>query len=259
MKKIYFISAIALGALLMGCKDGKQGGQTTSTSQELREKGSKGQTNAEAQENQPSADAEVVEHPAAPAQPATEQPAPSTSSAQPMVYSVSADGFLNIREHPNSSSKILGRLLTDGKGAEYLGSTGNWHNVRYEGVVGFVHAGYARLEGLEQQAQRAQTSGRKVYYVVLNSFSDLNSAKEATRYLPDALDGSCIFRATQGGKTVYRLCEGSYYKRSDAQSQLDGIKQYLEREAWIWEADAVAPCVYQGVYPSGESASVLPK
>ncbi len=256
MKKIYFISVIALGALVISCKDGKPGGQPTSTSQELREKGSKGQTNVETPETQAKSDGQEAQ----PA-PATEQPTAATasSSAQPMVYSVSADGFLNIREHPNSSSKILGRLLTDGKGAEYLGSTGNWHNVRYEGVVGFVHAGYARLEGLEQQAQRAQTSGRKVYYVVLNSFSDLNSAKEATRYLPDALDGSCIFRATQGGKTVYRLCEGSYYKRSDAQSQLDAIKQYLEREAWIWEADAVAPCVYQGVYPSGESASVLPR
>ena len=102
MKKIYFISAIALGALLMGCKDGKQGEQPTSTSQELREKGSKGQTNVETPETQAKSDGQEAQ----PA-PATEQPTAATaSSAQPMVYSVSADGFLNIREHPNSSSKI---------------------------------------------------------------------------------------------------------------------------------------------------------
>ena len=164
-------------------------------------------------------------------------------------------GFLNIREQPNSSSRILGRLITDGKGAEYRGSTGQWLKVRYEGVEGFVHSNYARLEGLE----KPQQAGRKVYYVVIGSFNDLNSAKEATRTLPDALDGSCIFRFTQDGKTVYRLCEGSYYSRAQAQGQADGIREYLERETWVLENDGVAPCFYQGVTPKGDAASILPK
>ena len=255
MKKIVLISTIAMCALLTGCKDGKQGGQPSSTSQELREKGNKGQTPVETPESQTKTDTAAVSTSAD----APSAPTADTSTSKPMVYSISSDGFLNIREQPNAQSKILGRLLTGGKGAEYLGSTGNWHHVRYEGVVGFVHGGYARLEGLERQAQQAQTAGRKVYYVVFDIFTDLNAAKKATETLPDALDGSCIFRATQDGKTVYRLCEGSYYNRADAQSQVDGIKHYLGREAWIWESDGVAPCVYQGISPSGEPASVLPK
>ncbi|MBR4389148.1 MAG: SPOR domain-containing protein [Prevotella sp.] len=247
MKKKLIFCTLLVAALISGCKDNKS---------QQPDKGEQPQ----GQVNKGSADSKTEAEDVA-ASSTEEQTngemtsAPEASSSRPMVYSVSADGFLNIREQPNASSKILGRLLTDGKGAEYLGSTGQWHQVRYEGVVGFVHGNYARLEGLE----KPQQAGRKVYYVVIGSYNDLNEAKNATRTLPDALDGSCIFRFTQDGKTVYRLCEGSYYSRATAQGQADGINQYLERDVWVFENDGVAPCVYQGVTPKGDAASVLPK
>ena len=247
MKKKLILATLVVAALFTGCKDKVQ---QPEKSQQAQGEVNKGRPDAKTEKE--SETATTMEE-----QTSEEQAsAPvASSSQQPMVYSVSADGFLNIREQPNSSSRILGRLITDGKGAEYRGSTGQWLKVRYEGVEGFVHSNYARLEGLE----KPQQAGRKVYYVVIGSFNDLNSAKEATRTLPDALDGSCIFRFTQDGKTVYRLCEGSYYSRAQAQGQADGIREYLERETWVLENDGVAPCFYQGVTPKGDAASILPK
>lgn len=247
MKKKLIFGTLLVAALISGCKDNK-GSQTPEKSQGLANKGQAAVKTDEPATTDDNATAKEE------SKTSTEQTI-SSSSQSAMVYSVSADGFLNIREQPNSSSRILGRLITDGKGAEYHGSTGLWHRVSYEGVEGFVHANYARVEGLTKPLQ----AGRKVYYVVIGSYNDLNEAKKATQTLPDALDGSCIYRFTQDGKTVYRLCEGSYYSRATAQGQADGINQYLERDVWVFENDGVAPCYYQGVTPKGDEASILPK
>ena len=251
MKKKLIFCTLLVTALFTGCKDNK-GQQTPEQSQGVA---NKGQTAVKADEPATTEDDAASKEES---KTSTEQTA-SSSSQPAMVYSVSADGFLNIREQPNSSSRILGRLLTDGKGAEYLGSTGLWHRVRYEGVEGFVHGNYARVEGMAEQTRSARQAGRKVYYVVIGSYNDLNSAKEATRVLPDALDGSCIFKFTQDGRTLYRLCESSFYSRATAQEQVDAIQEYLERPAWVLENDGVAPCVYQGVTPKGDAASILPR
>ena len=225
MKKKLILATLVVAALFTGCKDKVQ---QPEKSQQAQGEVNKGRPDAKTE----SETATTMEEQKSEEQTVT--PAAS-SSQQPMVYSVSADGFLNIREQPNSSSRILGRLITDGKGAEYLGSTGQWLKVRYEGVEGFVHGNYARLEGLE----KPQQAGRKVYYVVIGSFNDLNSAKEATRTLPDALDGSCIFRFTQDGKTVYRLCEGSYYSR--ASESIWSVKHgYLRMMAWLLASTKVS-------------------
>lgn len=260
MKKFFIFTMVAVLALTTSCKDAKQGDkEAPAVSQQAEGLANKGfKAGTEETQSSPATAAEETSSADAPTAPDTSVPT-APSSQKVMVYSISSDGFLNIREMPSASSNILGRLLTGGKGAEYLGSTGSWHRVRYEGVEGFVHANYASVEGLDQQAQRTQTSGRKVYYVVISSFNDLNSAKKFTETLPDALDGSCIFRATQDGKTVYRLCPGSYYRRAKAQQLADNIRGYLERDVWIWESDGVAPCVYQGILPSGEVASPLPE
>ncbi len=79
--------------------------------------------------------------------------------SKPTVYSIADDGFLNIREMPNASAKIVGRLITGGDGAEYLGSASNWINVRYKGVEGFVNGKYAKISGLEDASM--QVAGAK--------------------------------------------------------------------------------------------------
>ncbi len=182
------------------------------------------------------------------------------SKKKAMVYCTSSDGFLNIREWPNVSGKILGKLLTGGEGAEYLGSSGNWYYVRYKGTEGYVNGKYARLTGLEESSLRVAGANKKVYYVVVGSYPSLAEAKKAMYAQPDALDGSNVYRAKDNkGRTVFRQCAASYYKRSDAQEHAKGLNDYLEVGAWIWESDGVAPCVYQGIGLNGEPSPLGPR
>ncbi|MBQ2554501.1 MAG: SPOR domain-containing protein, partial [Prevotella sp.] len=101
-------------------------------------------------------------------------------------------------------------------------------------------------------------SARKVYYVVIESYNDLRSAEDATRVMPDALS-PCIFKANEGGRTLYRLCDGCYYSRKDALEHASLIRQYLERDAWVWESNGTAVCVNQAVGLSGELVDISPK
>ncbi|MBO4825630.1 MAG: hypothetical protein J5506_00125 [Prevotella sp.] len=185
---------------------------------------------------------------------------PPSATAKPIVYSIAEDGFLNIREMPVPGSKIVGKLTTGGEGAEYLGSTSKWHNVKYHGVEGYVNGNYAELRGLEELSTNVpEAKGRKVYYVVLGSFTDLAKAKQSTEVLPDALDGNCIYRTTDKGKTIYRLCLDCYYSRDKAQKLAKSTKEFFGRDVWVWESQGVAPCVYQGILPSGEPARMTPE
>ena len=180
----------------------------------------------------------------------------ASANKQPMVYSIADDGFLNIREWPRSDARILGKLLTGGEGGVYDGSSANWHRVKYHGITGYVNGRYARVTGLEQSTKNI--SARKVYYVVIESYNDLRSAEDATRVMPDALS-PCIFKANEGGRTLYRLCDGCYYSRKDAQEHASLIRQYLERDAWVWESNGTAVCVNQAVGLSGELVDISPK
>ena len=270
MKKLTMMMTLSIVAMALGCKEaGASQEQSASQQTSIESKSS------EADEPKASQESDASQEPSAAGMPSDSQEpgaADKTSASQqtgdvaatptpqhPVVVSIADDGFLNIREMPMASSKIVGRLITGGEGAEYLGSTSNWINVRYKGVEGYVNGKYARIQGLEEQSMRVKGAKGKVYYVVIGSYESIDEAKKSTEVLPDALDGSNIYRTTAKGKTVYRLCAGCYYKRKDAQSQVDGINEYLGREAWVWESDGVAPCVYQGIAPSGELTPMGPQ
>lgn len=59
------------------------------------------------------------------------------------VYSISDDGFLNIREKPSDKSEILGILITGGEGAELLDNSSKWYKVKKGDVIGYVYSKYA--------------------------------------------------------------------------------------------------------------------
>ncbi len=62
-----------------------------------------------------------------------------------LVYSISTDGFVNVRKSPNISSKIVGVLATNRKGAVLMSNKGTWWKVRIDNVVGYVNSKYVKL------------------------------------------------------------------------------------------------------------------
>lgn len=239
--------AVAFIAMTIGCKQtgaslNQDASQELDAQEQMAERNDQENAVMNEREEQQDADVQAV-----------------SSQDAPVVVSIADDGFLNIREMPVASSKIVGKLLTGGKGAEYLGSTGRWIRVRFDGVEGYVNGGFARIQGLEEQSLRVPGAKSRVYYVVIGSFENLDEAKKTVELLPDALDDVSIYRAKDKGKTVYRMSAGCYYKQAEAQRQVDGIKQYLDREAWVWTSDGVAPCVYQGIGVDGDPVQMGPK
>jgi hypothetical protein len=62
-----------------------------------------------------------------------------------VVYAISDDGFLNIREQPSSKAKVLGKLhgVFDGLGEGVLIEKGDsWSKVSTKGIVGWVYTKY---------------------------------------------------------------------------------------------------------------------
>jgi hypothetical protein len=55
-----------------------------------------------------------------------------------LVYADSYDGYLNIRATPSSKGTIVGKFRNGPQGAIKLGVSGNWMEIDYNGVVGFV-------------------------------------------------------------------------------------------------------------------------
>ena len=254
---------MALLALACGCKDSKQGTATPINVPEGEQQSVEQNANAPVTAEGDTTNTDMDGADAKEADGIVDASGfgtPPSATAKPMVYSIAEDGFLNIREMPVPGSKIVGRLTTGGEGAEYLGSTSKWHNVKYHGVEGYVNGNYAELRGLEELSTNVpEAKGRKVYYVVLGSFTDLAKAKQSTEVLPDALDGNCIYRTTDKGKTIYRLCLDCYYSRDKAQKLAKSTKEFFGRDVWVWESQGVAPCVYQGISPSGEPARMTPE
>ncbi len=175
------------------------------------------------------------------------------------VYSTASDGYVNIREMPVVGSNILGRIKTGGRGAAYLGSTGMWHRVEMNGVEGYVDSRYCQVEGLDKASMRVNGGKGPIYYVVIEEYRTLNEARKATEKLPDSLDGACIYRFNDKDGTVYALTVASFLSRETAQQQVDALSQYLYRQSWILYRPTPAPCVYQGIEPSGEPASLEPR
>ena len=258
---------LALALALTGCKDTKNNVETADPQQnELKQEQNVKDDDAEEDMTLDTDDADdqkATEKKTSEEKTADEKTSDEPQQAKnksPMVYCTSNDGFLNIREYPNASAKILGKLLTGGAGAEYLGSSGNWYYVRYKGTEGYVNSKYAKLTGLEESSQRVAGSNRKVYYVVVGSYESLSEAKKAMYAQPDVLEGSNVYRAKdKNGRKVFRQCDGCYYSRSEAQEHVKGLNDFLDINAWIWESDGPAPCVYQGIGLNGEPSSIEPK
>lgn len=57
------------------------------------------------------------------------------------------DSFLNIRNEPSLSAEVVGRLDNNAE-VKVIGITGDWYRIELEGVKGFVHANYTKVEGL---------------------------------------------------------------------------------------------------------------
>ena len=60
----------------------------------------------------------------------------------PRVYSNSNDGFVNIRQTPQSKAPILGVLRNGPEGAALLGHEGEWVKIDCNGIVGYVYEEY---------------------------------------------------------------------------------------------------------------------
>ena len=109
----------------------------------------------------------------------------STAMAQTQrVYAASSDGYLNVREEPKADAFIVDVLFTGDTGAKYLGKQGNWYKIEHDGQVGYVVSRYATLSATKPNVKPYK--GR-LYYVVIQSYDDLERAKAAAENLPDGL------------------------------------------------------------------------
>ena len=171
-----------------------------------------------------------------------------------LVYSISTDGFVNVRKTPNASSKIIGVLATNRKGAVLLSSKGTWWKVRVDNVVGYVHSKYVMLSSKPVKISGLPT----VHYVVISTCNSMAEVKQFFYNCPDAFDGSPVYKDIEGGKTVYKICLNCYATLSGAMQLRDSTNKMLGDDyAKIWSTQGLAECVYLTEYPSGEMAIPL--
>ena len=171
-----------------------------------------------------------------------------------LVYSISTDGFVNVRKTPNASSKIIGVLATNRKGAVLLSSKGTWWKVRVDNVVGYVHSKYVTLSSKPVKISGLPT----VHYVVISTCNSMAEVKQFFYNCPDAFDGSPVYKDIEGGKTVYKICLNCYATVSGAMQLRDSTNKMLGDDyAKIWSTQGLAECVYLSEYPSGEMAIPL--
>ncbi len=171
-----------------------------------------------------------------------------------LVYSISNDGFVNVRKTPNASSKIIGVLATNRKGAVLLSSKGTWWKVRVDNVVGYVHSKYVTLSSKPVKISGLPT----VHYVVISTCNSMAEVKQFFYNCPDAFDGSPVYKDIEDGKTVYKICLNCYATLSGAMQLRDSTNKMLGDDyAKIWSTQGLAECVYLSEYPSGEMAIPL--
>lgn len=104
--------------------------------------------------------------------------------------------------------------------------------------------------------QTPKNKSKKVYYVVVSSWSDFEKAKSSYGKIPDALEGP-IYKVKSNGNTVYRMCSSCYQTKEAAQAEVKKIKNYSDRDVWIWESDGLADCVYTTVNAKGDKMRPL--
>ena len=104
--------------------------------------------------------------------------------------------------------------------------------------------------------QEPKKNSKKVFYVVVSSWFDFEKAKNSYGKIPDALEGP-IYMVKTKGKTVYRMCSSCYRTKEAAQAEVRKIKNYADRDIWIWESDGLADCVYTSVNAKGDKMRPL--
>ena len=62
----------------------------------------------------------------------------------PRVYSNAYDGYVNIRQTPQSKAPIVGVLHNGPEGAVLLGTEGEWKKIDCNGIVGYVYEKYVQ-------------------------------------------------------------------------------------------------------------------
>ncbi len=123
MKRILFLVTIVT-MFLYGCK----GGNKSSDSKDAAPK-------AEVTEQQN--DAPVIEEPEI-EEPEEEKP----QAEEGKVYSFGFDGFTNMREGPSFSNKVIGKFMNGPDGATLLEDLGDWLQIEYNGIVGYVPSAF---------------------------------------------------------------------------------------------------------------------
>ena len=71
-------------------------------------------------------------------------PQSANTIQQAKVYSNAYDGFVNIRQAPQSKAPILGVLNNGPEGAILLGTEGEWKKINCNGIVGYVFGKYVQ-------------------------------------------------------------------------------------------------------------------
>lgn len=171
-----------------------------------------------------------------------------------LVYSISTDGFVNVRKSPNVSSKIVGVLATNRKGAVLISNKGTWWKVRIDNVVGYVNSKYVKLSSTPVKISGLPT----VYYVVVATCNSMSEVKQFFYNCSDALDGSPVYKDIEGGKEVYKVCVACHSTLSDAKETVNLTNNLFgDGFAKIWTTQGLAECVYLPMTPAGEMAIPL--
>lgn len=71
------------------------------------------------------------------------EPTESTEETEGQSATITTDG-LNIRSEPSTQSEVLGSL-SSGQQVEVLAIRGEWLNISYDGIVGWIHSDYANI------------------------------------------------------------------------------------------------------------------
>ncbi len=176
-----------------------------------------------------------------------------------IVYSIAADGKVNIRQSPSANSPIVGELLTGGAGAhvDALNSSGIWYKVTYGDVTGYVNALYVSGNRNDERVPNAK-SKRTMYYVVIGSYSSLESIKKARYNMPDGIDCSPVFKGVKNGKIVYRMCTGVHANLANARNEVKQLKDVFMFTPWIWTSKGQAECVERPIGYDGKPVSITP-
>lgn len=73
-------------------------------------------------------------------------PTPAATDLIVMVYSNAYDGFLNVREQPDTKAPIIGKILNGPLGAVKMGEIGGWTIVKIGDSIGYASSRYLQTE-----------------------------------------------------------------------------------------------------------------